>query len=160
MRERLCEFVGQSPVTVDREIAGLILNRLQGAPLDEAWFLFAEGYASAEDIDRTVKHGLGLRWSFMGPFETIDLNAPEGIGDYARRLGPMYAEIAAGRPAAGTWSQEAVGRAIQERRSALPAEDIDARRAWRDERLMALRAAQARDAPRATTGSEPVDRLP
>ena len=28
-------------------------------------------------IDDAVRHGLGLRWSFMGPFETIDLNAHE-----------------------------------------------------------------------------------
>ena len=38
--------------------------------------LYSEGYASSEDIDATIKDGLGLRWAFMGPFETIDLNAP------------------------------------------------------------------------------------
>lgn len=34
-----------------------------------------DGVASPEDIDTAVSQGLGLRWSFMGPFETIDLNA-------------------------------------------------------------------------------------
>ena len=38
-----------------------------------------EGYGTVEDIDRTIKYGLGLRWSFMGPFETVDLNDPGGI---------------------------------------------------------------------------------
>src|SRR3546814_5295502 len=47
-------------------------------------------FASAEDIDTTVKDGLGLRWSFMGPFETIDLNAPGGIADYCARYGGLY----------------------------------------------------------------------
>ncbi len=28
-----------------------------------------------EDVDTAVSAGLGLRYSFMGPFETIDLNA-------------------------------------------------------------------------------------
>jgi hypothetical protein len=32
--------------------------------------------------------GLGLRWSFMGPFETIDLNAPNGVNDYCNRYLP------------------------------------------------------------------------
>lgn len=138
----LMQSVGQAPVVVKREIPGFILNRLQGALLDEAWSLFDQGYATAEDIDKTIKHGLGLRWSFMGPFETIDLNAPLGIDDYARRLGPMYMELAGGRRPAGPWSDDAVRRATAERRARLPQDQIDARRAWRDERLMALVARQ------------------
>ena len=39
----------------------------------------------AKDLDKTIKDGLGLRWSFMGPFETIELNAPGGIPDYCAR---------------------------------------------------------------------------
>lgn len=144
----LMEAVGQEPVVVSREVPGFILNRLQGALLDEAWSLFDQGYASAEDIDKTIKFGLGLRWSFMGPFETIDLNAPTGIDDYARRLGPMYVELAEGRRPAGPWSEDAVARATAERRAALPEGEIDARRQWRDERLMALRASQARLTPK------------
>jgi len=139
----LMKQVRQEPVLVNREIPGFILNRLQGALLDEAWSLFDQGYASAEDIDKTIKFGLGLRWSFMGPFETIDLNAPTGIDDYARRLGPMYVELAEGRRPAGPWSEEAVARATAERRAELPADQIDARRQWRDNRLMALRASQS-----------------
>jgi len=46
-----------------------VLNRLQGALLAEAFRLVGEGYISAEDLDHTVKDGLGLRWSFLGPFE-------------------------------------------------------------------------------------------
>ena len=82
--------VGQEPIRIHREVEGFVLNRLQGALLNEAWALFEEGYASAEDIDKTISVGLGLRWSFMGPFETIDLNAPAGVADYAKRLGPLY----------------------------------------------------------------------
>ncbi|WP_026001974.1 3-hydroxyacyl-CoA dehydrogenase family protein [Vreelandella stevensii] len=81
----LMQEVGQAPILVKREVQGFILNRLQGALLNEALRLFRDGYVSAEDLDKTVKHGLGLRWSFMGPFETIDLNAPAGVVDYAWR---------------------------------------------------------------------------
>jgi L-gulonate 3-dehydrogenase len=135
----LMDAIGQSPVSLDREIEGFVLNRLQGALLDEAFALFADGYASAEDIDRAVRDGLGLRWAFMGPFETIDLNAPEGLADYARRLGPMYAGFAAQRRADRKWQDQAIERAQAERRKALPGESLALRRAWRDTMLARIR---------------------
>jgi 3-hydroxyacyl-CoA dehydrogenase len=87
--------IGQVPVTVKREINGFVLNRLQGALLAEAFRLVGEGYISAEDLDHTVKDGLGLRWSFLGPLETIELNAPGGIADYCARYTGFYKELAA-----------------------------------------------------------------
>ena len=86
--------IGQVPVTINREIDGFVLNRLQGALLAEAFRLVGEGYISAEDLDHTVKDGLGLRWSFLGPFETIELNAPGGIPDYCARYTGFYKELA------------------------------------------------------------------
>ena len=132
------EALGQAPIVVNREIEGFILNRLQGVLLKEAWALFDEGYASAADIDLTVSQGLGLRWSFMGPFETIDLNAPGGVDDYARRLGPLYQSIAQSRSNPRPWSPELIERARSERRAALAKEKLPERSAWRDRRLMAL----------------------
>ena len=75
---------GQTPVTLSREIHGFLLNRVQAAVLDECFKLFEQGLASAEDIDKVLKDGLALRWSFMGPFETIDLNALSGAGSRGR----------------------------------------------------------------------------
>lgn len=141
----LMEQVGQVPVSLAREVEGFILNRLQGALLNEAWALYAEGYATAADIDATVAHGLGLRWSFMGPFETIDLNAPGGVADYAARLGPLYHSIALSRRDPAPWSEDLVARVTAERRAALPATDLAARRAWRDGRLARLAAFKARE---------------
>ena len=76
-----------------REIDGFVVNRLQGALLEEAFRLVAEGLATTEDVDVALRDGLALRWSFMGPFETIDLNAPaayattpSATSDYARIL--------------------------------------------------------------------------
>ena len=73
--------VGQVPIDVRREIDGFILNRLQVALLTEAFRLVQEGYVSPEDLDHTIADGLGLRWAFMGPFETIEMNAPGGVAD-------------------------------------------------------------------------------
>lgn len=129
--------VGQEPITVLREIDGFILNRLQGALLNEAMRLIADGYVTTEDLDKTVRHGLGLRWSFMGPMETIDLNAPAGVPDYASRYGPIYygvAQDAKPRP----WDEVLFGQAAKDRRDILPLEKLAERQAWRDRRLMAL----------------------
>lgn len=130
--------IGQKPVTMRREIEGFILNRLQGALLHEAFRLAAAGIASAEDIDTTVKDGLGLRWSFMGPFETIDLNAPGGIADYCARYGGLYQSIGATQGQAVPWEGALVEALAAERRDLLPADDLTARRYWRDEQLMRL----------------------
>jgi len=131
--------VGQKPVVVAREIEGFLLNRLQGALLDEIMSLYAQGYASAADLDTVMRDGLSLRWSFMGPFETIDLNAPGGVADYATRYGGMYRSIAASR-VPFDWPREVTDRVHAERRESLPLDEIEARSRWRDQRLMALLA--------------------
>lgn len=130
--------VGQVPVEMTREAEGFLLNRLQAVLLMEAWRLVDAGLATVEDIDRTVKHGLGLRWSFMGPFETIDLNAPGGIADYARRLGPLYQKIAASTDQHEVWDERLIAKVETARRQLLPADQLAERMAWRDRRLMAL----------------------
>ena len=142
----LMESVGQEPVELTREIEGFALNRLQGLLLAEAWRLVDDCVMSVEDVDRTVSSGLGLRWSFMGPFETIDLNAPGGIADYARRFAPMYERIAGSRGFASQWDDDLIEKVEQQRRQALSEEQLRERSAWRDRRLMAL-LAHKRNAP-------------
>jgi L-gulonate 3-dehydrogenase len=133
----LMEAVGQQPITVRKEIDGFILNRLQGALLNEALCLVADGYVSTEDLDKTVKHGLGLRWSFMGPMETIDLNAPDGVPDYCGRYGPIYRQVAQENDAR-PWDDKLFGQAAKDRRALLPMDKHVERQQWRDRRLMAL----------------------
>jgi 3-hydroxyacyl-CoA dehydrogenase len=132
---------GQSPVLLKKEITGFLLNRIQGAVLNEALNLYANGYASVEDLDKVLKDGLGLRWSFMGPFETIDLNAPEGVVDYAQRYGPTYREVARGQ-LPNDWDSSVLASIEAERRTVLPADQLAERARWRDNRLMALVAHQ------------------
>ena len=150
----LMEQVGQAPVEMTREAEGFILNRLQGVLLMEAWKLVEEGLASVADVDRTVSQGLGLRWAFMGPFETIDLNAPGGVADYAARLKGLYSRVAASRTEHLPWSEELIAKVETERRQVLPVDELAARGAWRDRRLMAL-AAHKRDMERAERGLAP-----
>jgi 3-hydroxyacyl-CoA dehydrogenase len=141
----LHEAAGMVPITVKKEVPGFILNRLQGALLAEAFKLVADGYASTEDVDKTIKDGLGLRWSFMGPFETIDLNAPAGIADYIARYAPMYWDMQHQQAQPRRWDKALSDVLEGERRQALPADRLDDRQGWRDRRLMAL-IAHKRDA--------------
>jgi 3-hydroxyacyl-CoA dehydrogenase len=144
----LHEKVGQVPITVNREVEGFVLNRLQAALLNEAWRLVKEDYVSVEDLDKCIRDGLGLRWSFMGPFETIDLNAPGGVPDYAERYGAklhgMMSDVRC-----EPWDAALVARITAERRKLMPQERHVEREAWRDRRLMALiahkRAMDAKD---------------
>ena len=137
---KLMHSLGQSVVHVRKEVEGFVLNRLQGVLLREAWALVEEGVASCEDIDKTMRDGLGWRWSFMGPFETIDLNAPGGIRDYALRLGPLYKSIAESRTHSEFWSPELIDQVEAQRREQLPYQQLAERRAWRDRRLMEMAA--------------------
>lgn len=141
---KIYSAVGQVPITVKREVNGFILNRLQGALLAEAFRLVGEGYVSAEDLDHTVKDGLGLRWSFLGPFETIELNAPGGIPDYCARYTGFYKELAASAAGPEVYQSPNVDRVI----AAWPHQPSPDRIATltqrRNERLAALAAHKSR----------------
>ncbi|WP_213772164.1 3-hydroxyacyl-CoA dehydrogenase [Bradyrhizobium sp. dw_78] len=132
--------IGQVPVTVKREINGFVLNRLQGALLAEAFRLVGEGYISAEDLDHTVKDGLGLRWSFLGPFETIELNAPGGIPDYCARYTGFYKELAATAAGPEVYQSPNVDRVIAAWPHQPSPERIATLTQRRNERLAALAA--------------------
>ena len=131
---------GQSPIKLKKEVSGFIANRLQGALLTMALRLVEDGICSAEDVDIAIRDGIGRRWSFMGPFETIDLNAPGGITDYMARYGPLYEEIESSTEVPLNWSKTLSTRIETERRKRLSVEAIPGRSEWRDRRLMALAA--------------------
>jgi len=132
------ESIGQVPIVVNREIEGFILNRLQGALLAEAFRLVGEGYVSPQDCDKTLKDGLGLRWSFMGPFETIDLNAPGGMADYCARYTGFYRRLQSSPAGAEVYDPENVARILDQWGLSTDSARLDARMAWRDRRLAAL----------------------
>lgn len=130
---------GQAPIIMQKEDPGLLTIRIQGAIYHEAWRLVASGLAKAEDVDIAVREGLALRWSFIGPFETADLNAPGGIRDFVDRYGELYQELYP-RNGPNTWDGPLMDEVEADRRSALPMADHAARQLWRDKRLIALAA--------------------
>jgi 3-hydroxybutyryl-CoA dehydrogenase len=63
--------IGRTPVLLQKEIWGFIVNRILFAASEEAMRLLEGGYASAEDIDIAVQKG--LNWP-MGPFHLLDFS--------------------------------------------------------------------------------------
>jgi L-gulonate 3-dehydrogenase len=133
------ESLGQIPVLIRREIEGFVLNRLQGALLTEAMRLVADDVISPDDLDKTMRDGLGMRWSFMGPFETIELNAPGGVSDYCARYSGFYRRLAVDPAPATVWEEQSAARVSEAIGTPLTEAQRDQRTAWRDRRLLALR---------------------
>jgi 3-hydroxybutyryl-CoA dehydrogenase len=63
--------IDRTPVLLQKEIWGFIVNRILFAAAEEASHLLEGGYASAEDIDVAVQKG--LNWP-MGPFHLLDFS--------------------------------------------------------------------------------------
>jgi 3-hydroxybutyryl-CoA dehydrogenase len=63
--------IDRTPVLLQKEIWGFIVNRILFAASEEAMRLLEGGYASAEDIDTAVQKG--LNWP-MGPFHLLDFS--------------------------------------------------------------------------------------
>jgi 3-hydroxyacyl-CoA dehydrogenase len=136
--KQIYQTVGQVPIVVRREIDGFILNRLQAALLAEAFRLAGEGFVSPQDLDETLKNGLGLRWSFMGPFATIELNAPGGIPDYCARYGASLSRLSAADPT--IYAGDNLARILAEWGCNPTPQEIGEAMRRRDQRLAALKA--------------------
>jgi 3-hydroxybutyryl-CoA dehydrogenase len=68
----LLESIGKVPV-VCAAAPGFIASRMQALMMNEAARMIEQGVASAEDIDRAVRYGLGFRYANMGVVEFIDV---------------------------------------------------------------------------------------
>jgi L-gulonate 3-dehydrogenase len=129
---------GLTPVLVRKEVEGFVFNRLQGALPREAYCRVRDDVVSVEDVDRIVRDGLGLRWSMIGPFETVDINTQGGTASHAEKMGPAYQRMGTERGQNDPWTQELVEKVAAQRRALLPLDRWAERVAWRDRRLMSL----------------------
>jgi len=65
------EGMGKVPI-VCKASPGYIVPRIQALAMNEAARLVEEGVASAEDVDKAVTYGFGLRFGVLGLLEFID----------------------------------------------------------------------------------------
>ena len=96
-----------------------------------------DGVASPEDIDTAVSHGLGLRYSFMGPFATMHLNA-NGIEDYCQRYGANIVTVCNTQLPARELNGSTLDVVKEAMESQVPLNGLEERRQWRESRLGAI----------------------
>jgi 3-hydroxyacyl-CoA dehydrogenase len=87
--QEFMKAMGKTPVVLNREIPGYIVNRLQAALLREAIDLVDKGIATAEDVDTAFCTGIGLRDPLLGPFLRIHL-AGDGVERFFEHLSRSY----------------------------------------------------------------------
>jgi len=134
---------GMTPVVVAKEVEGFVFNRLQGAVLREAYTLVRDGVITPTDLDLVVSHGLGRRWSVLGPFSTADLNTRGGLERHAEVMGPAYARMAGEN---APWTPDLVGAVADTVHTTLKPDEWTDNVRRRDHALMLLEAAR-RTAP-------------
>ncbi len=136
----LYEAAGQAPVTVNREVEGFVLNRLQGALLSEAFRLVAEGVVSPADLDRTVAEGLGCAGPSSAPSppsistrRAASPITPRAMAASTAGSPPIRPPPRCGRPRAPPASMPpgAAAPIPLHRRSAAAAATRASRRSWR-----------------------------
>uniref|UniRef100_A0A5F8HER5 L-gulonate 3-dehydrogenase n=1 Tax=Monodelphis domestica TaxID=13616 RepID=A0A5F8HER5_MONDO len=131
--------IGLSPVRILKEIDGMILTRIQYAIISEAWRLVDEGLVSPSDLDTVMSDGLGMRYAFIGPLETMHLNA-EGMLNYCERYSEGMKHVLKTFGPIPDFSGATLENVHQAMCAHIPADPahLAARRQWRDECLMKL----------------------
>jgi 3-hydroxybutyryl-CoA dehydrogenase len=79
------ESIGKLPV-VCGPAPGYIVPRLQALIMNEAARMVEEGVATAEEIDKATRYGLGLRFAALGVVEFIDFGGADILHHASREM--------------------------------------------------------------------------
>ncbi len=83
------ESIGMHALIVKTEVEGFLADRMMEALWREALHLLNEGVATADELDQAICYGAGLRWAFMGPFETYRIaGGSGGMRHFMAQFGP------------------------------------------------------------------------
>ena len=81
--------ISMNPIIIKKELPGYLADRLQEALWREALHIINEGYATTENLDRSIEDGPGLRYSLMGTFLTFHLaGGKAGMKHMLEQFGP------------------------------------------------------------------------
>ena len=140
--ERFYKRLGKTTIRLRKEIYGHVANRLQAAIFREAIHLLDSGVASAEDIDRAVIEGPGLRWALMGPLLTYRLaGGDRGMQGFWDMFTPMQDKLwrELGTPMLDEALQKRVTTAVELAYENVPVEASVRERDARLRRILAMR---------------------
>jgi len=71
--ESVLQKIEKKPVKIQKDINGLVGNRIQAAILREVLSLVDNHVATSKDIDNVLKYGLGFRYATTGCIQITDL---------------------------------------------------------------------------------------
>ena len=80
----------KEPSLLRKDIRGFITNRIMYAMMREAFFLVENGYATVEDVDRSLRNDIGYWITFAGPYRFMDLT---GIPAYLTVMKDLFPEL-------------------------------------------------------------------
>ncbi|CAH1994531.1 unnamed protein product [Acanthoscelides obtectus] len=125
------EEVGQTPVSLSKEVPGFIVNRIQYAILNETWNLITDGVLTVNDIDKVMSEGLGMRYAFLGMLETTHLNA-EGFVNYCERYANTIHAVSKDFKPLQKMEGQHVKEVAKQLEADVPLNKLQERRNWRD----------------------------
>ena len=82
----LLKRIGKTPIRLEREIPGFLVNRVQIALMREVFDLLERGIATAEEIDAALQGSMGLRLAALGPLRIIDFAGLDITGKVYQNL--------------------------------------------------------------------------
>uniref|UniRef100_A0A1I8Q8G3 3-hydroxyacyl-CoA dehydrogenase NAD binding domain-containing protein n=1 Tax=Stomoxys calcitrans TaxID=35570 RepID=A0A1I8Q8G3_STOCA len=133
----IMEHIGQKPITLSREIPGFALNRIQLLLVNECWRLVEDGILNVPDVESIISDGLGMRYAFLGAFETIHLNA-EGMRNFLKRYAHVIDEINKSMGATPKMEGPTADLVIDQLEKMVPLDKLPERREYRDNCLTQL----------------------
>lgn len=88
---KLLEDIGKVTV-ICKASPGFIIGRIQSVALNEAARIVEDGVASAEDVDKAIKAGFGIRYATQGLLEFIDFGGGDILYHATSYLGSKLGE--------------------------------------------------------------------
>ena len=85
--------LGKLAINLNRDIPGMLVNRVQHAMMREAFDLIDRGIVSPEDVDAAVRFGFGFRYVACGPVRQRDLN---GLTIHLQSAAQIYPTLHSG----------------------------------------------------------------
>lgn len=131
------EHLGQKPIQC-KEVYGYVLNRVQLALIQEAFYLVKENICTVEAVERAITDGLGLRWAFTGPYGVEELNSAtlvEGLSKYKDYFIEGFSELGKIKD----YGQDFVDRAVEGFQPVLKGMDHEQYLKWRNQMVLGAR---------------------
>lgn len=131
--------LGNEPIVMEKEVPGMIINRIQAACLREALHMLEQGWASADTIDRAIAMSLGRRYAVTGPLESADMGGLDVFSSMLTQLAPTLSDRIDAAPLIKAAVKEGnlgikTGKGIYD----WPEETIKVRRSAREQSLIAF----------------------